>query len=362
MQFYYWDGALTQPELSYTRITGAPQHKSSSINVYGVMSSSCQDISECLLGTHACGPATTCKNTYGSYVCMDISLLDATDAVTDVNECTSKRCANYTNHTCYNTIGSYTCTCSAGTTHTLIYNESQLITTSAASVSTRLGADGVTLSLWVRANDVTNRYKPLLECVDGSNTGSVYYSLLFNAHTGVFMYMVGDMYVQHSDATGEYVPSSWVHIAVVHDLRGIYMYRNGVDVLFSASKYGFLSSDKAVCSIGRSVHEDLGYFVGRILAVYVWARPLSITEVCVCVVCACTRCVRECAHPVFVCVWMFESVLILCLCVYGCSRVCSSCVFVCMDAYCKAFVNTRGVYACYYLSVLVCVHGCILCM
>ncbi len=302
VQFYYWNASLTQPELSYTRATGTPQHKSSSVNVYSVTSSACQDVNECVLGTHTCAATTTCRNTYGSYVCMDVSLIDVTDAVTDVNECASKRCANYTNHTCYNTIGSFTCTCSTGTTHTLTFNDTQSETFT-PSKNTRLGPDGITLSLWVRASDATNRYQPLLECVDGDDTQRVYFALMFNAYTSVVQYAVDDVYVQHSDATGEYASSSWVHVAVVHDPRGIYMYRNGVNVLFSTFKYVFLSSDKATCGVGKSLSGDVGYFVGRMRAVYVWARPLSVAEVCL--MCVHTQCLVVC-----VCVCLMRAVYV----------------------------------------------------
>ncbi|XP_018543014.1 fibulin-1 isoform X2 [Lates calcarifer] len=76
---------------------------------------SCQDIDECALGTHNCGPDFTCTNTAGSFRChpkercADGFIQDAAGSCIDINECVAHSSPCLPGHTCINTVGSYTC-------------------------------------------------------------------------------------------------------------------------------------------------------------------------------------------------------------------------------------------------------------
>lgn len=76
---------------------------------------SCQDIDECTLGSHNCGPDFMCTNTAGSFrchpkeSCSDGFIQDAIGSCIDVNECLAHAGPCLPGHTCINTVGSYTC-------------------------------------------------------------------------------------------------------------------------------------------------------------------------------------------------------------------------------------------------------------
>ncbi|XP_037617123.1 fibulin-1-like isoform X2 [Sebastes umbrosus] len=75
----------------------------------------CQDIDECMLGTHNCGPEFLCTNTKGSFRChpkercSDGFMQDAMGSCSDINECLAHTSPCLPGQTCINTPGSYTC-------------------------------------------------------------------------------------------------------------------------------------------------------------------------------------------------------------------------------------------------------------
>uniref|UniRef100_A0A671VIF5 Fibulin-1 n=1 Tax=Sparus aurata TaxID=8175 RepID=A0A671VIF5_SPAAU len=75
----------------------------------------CQDIDECSLGTHNCGPDFLCTNTVGSFRChpkercSDGYIQDAIGSCIDINECVAYTTPCPHGQTCINTVGSYTC-------------------------------------------------------------------------------------------------------------------------------------------------------------------------------------------------------------------------------------------------------------
>lgn len=85
---------------------------------------SCEDVNECVLGTHNCSRGESCKNNHGSFQCIPIITCpsgfvpNAFDKCVDINECltVSQTCKN--GEKCINTIGSYRCqkliTCGPG--------------------------------------------------------------------------------------------------------------------------------------------------------------------------------------------------------------------------------------------------------
>lgn len=85
---------------------------------------SCEDVNECVLGTHNCSRGESCKNNHGSFQCIPIItcpsgfIPNAFDKCVDINECltVSQTCKN--GEKCINTIGSYRCqkliTCGPG--------------------------------------------------------------------------------------------------------------------------------------------------------------------------------------------------------------------------------------------------------
>ncbi|KAG8557891.1 hypothetical protein GDO81_016767 [Engystomops pustulosus] len=72
----------------------------------------CQDIDECLTGTHNCRPDQVCTNMRGSFSCLcPRGYQKRGEQCIDLDECsTSSPCAQE----CYNMIGSYICQCSPG--------------------------------------------------------------------------------------------------------------------------------------------------------------------------------------------------------------------------------------------------------
>ncbi|XP_077325480.1 fibulin-1 isoform X1 [Lithobates pipiens] len=76
---------------------------------------SCKDIDECTTGTHNCLPTFNCQNTPGSFRCrpkLQCSagfIQDALGNCIDINECVSLNAPCPPGQTCINTDGSYTC-------------------------------------------------------------------------------------------------------------------------------------------------------------------------------------------------------------------------------------------------------------
>ncbi|KAM3859071.1 fibulin-1-like [Diretmus argenteus] len=75
----------------------------------------CQDIDECALGTHNCGQDFACTNTPGSFRCHPREscgvgyLQDAVGSCIDINECVAPPGPCLPGQTCVNTVGSYSC-------------------------------------------------------------------------------------------------------------------------------------------------------------------------------------------------------------------------------------------------------------
>lgn len=76
----------------------------------------CEDVDECQQGTDLCPPRRTCRNTFGSFVCVCqsgfvIGTLWGSVQCRDINECLtgSHRCSRHAQ--CVNTDGWYTCQC-----------------------------------------------------------------------------------------------------------------------------------------------------------------------------------------------------------------------------------------------------------
>ncbi|XP_029453346.1 fibulin-1 [Rhinatrema bivittatum] len=75
----------------------------------------CKDIDECVTGTHNCLPSFSCQNTPGSFrcrpklQCQSGFIQDALGNCIDINECTSTSMPCPAGHTCVNTIGSFVC-------------------------------------------------------------------------------------------------------------------------------------------------------------------------------------------------------------------------------------------------------------
>ncbi|XP_030071151.1 fibulin-1 [Microcaecilia unicolor] len=75
----------------------------------------CKDIDECVTGTHNCLPSFICQNTPGSFrcrpklQCQSGFIQDALGSCIDINECTGGSMPCPIGHTCVNTIGSFVC-------------------------------------------------------------------------------------------------------------------------------------------------------------------------------------------------------------------------------------------------------------
>ncbi|XP_067236060.1 fibulin-1 isoform X3 [Chanodichthys erythropterus] len=75
----------------------------------------CEDIDECETGTHNCAAELVCQNTVGSFRCRPRVqcgagfIQDALGSCIDINECLSQTGPCPPGHMCFNTVGSYTC-------------------------------------------------------------------------------------------------------------------------------------------------------------------------------------------------------------------------------------------------------------
>ncbi|XP_075867740.1 fibulin-1-like isoform X2 [Nelusetta ayraudi] len=82
---------------------------------YELWDNSCKDINECALGTHNCGPDFVCNNTLGSFRCDPKDkcrggfMSDTVGSCIDINECITHVNPCPPSQTCSNTAGSYTC-------------------------------------------------------------------------------------------------------------------------------------------------------------------------------------------------------------------------------------------------------------
>ncbi|KAG7455868.1 hypothetical protein MATL_G00245510 [Megalops atlanticus] len=78
-------------------------------------SNNCKDIDECQVGTHNCAPEFECQNTVGSFRCRPRVqcgagfIQDALGSCIDINECLSQTGPCQPGQICLNTVGSYTC-------------------------------------------------------------------------------------------------------------------------------------------------------------------------------------------------------------------------------------------------------------
>ncbi|XP_010885442.2 fibulin-1 isoform X1 [Esox lucius] len=75
----------------------------------------CLDIDECALGTHNCGGDFECRNREGSFRCLprvpcgEGYIQDAVGTCIDINECLTQSSPCQPGQTCINTVGSYNC-------------------------------------------------------------------------------------------------------------------------------------------------------------------------------------------------------------------------------------------------------------
>ncbi|KAG8557890.1 hypothetical protein GDO81_016767 [Engystomops pustulosus] len=72
----------------------------------------CQDIDECLTGTHNCRPDQVCTNMRGSFSCLcPRGYQKRGEQCIDIDECSV---SSFCHHRCVNTLGSYYCQCNPG--------------------------------------------------------------------------------------------------------------------------------------------------------------------------------------------------------------------------------------------------------
>jgi hypothetical protein len=285
MQFYYWDSALSGKELARTRSVGTPQHTSSNTSVYGVTGSECADVNECALGTHSCAASDVCSNTFGSFFCADVSMSAAGDVLDDNNECTSRNnsCAllRAGPTSCINTLGSYSCACGNGTTNVVNLSRTEPLVT--LPNNTRLGSGGLTISLWVHVKDMQDQPQVLIECSRPHLTHAFMFLLAFSSGTNRFHYVLEEAGSAISNPRVAYA-AAWTHFSLVHSSRHtVAMYQDGAQVAESSLTYPFGDSDTVQCTFGGAVAaaNEAGRLVGRLQAVYIWARALNASEVSV---------------------------------------------------------------------------------
>ncbi|KAK9889438.1 hypothetical protein WA026_004707 [Henosepilachna vigintioctopunctata] len=78
----------------------------------------CEDVNECVRGTHKCNPTQICRNGVGYYTCgcpPGHHLNPETNHCEDIDECKYYKVC-YHNANCVNTVGSYRCDCKEGFT------------------------------------------------------------------------------------------------------------------------------------------------------------------------------------------------------------------------------------------------------
>ncbi len=321
--FYYWQGVLTPRELAYTREKGSPQHASPDVSVVGALSSQCRDMDECALDMYTCPQdLQTCLNTDGSYVCLG-DKNESGAVLQDVDECAAETNPCGSNMSCYNVIGGYSCFCRNSTSYTASFSGSNSLSLPAY---TRLGADGLTVSLWVRTRTLEDRLQPLLECfpqATGSGPDATFFLVAFNARTNTFKYMpvkngLQVMIVEHADTSALYT-GGWAHFAVVHDnLNVVSLYRDGALVTTARATYTFKDSSTADCRMGSAATWQLNNLTGWMQGVFMWARALDASEVR-----QWSACASVCASS------MLKHVVRLCAHVYLCSPICV-CTYACV--------------------------------
>jgi hypothetical protein len=292
--FYYWNDALTKEEVSYTRVTNLPQHTSENVHVYGALGSECKNINECELGLHQCTKPSVCIDNLGSYLCSDPLPAEFEEILSDDDECSMHNESCPENTTCANMLGSFICLCSEGTAYNISFTGSDPIY---LPDETRLGAHGLSLSLWVRSDAVEDRLQSLVEC-QPPVIGAPYFSVAYNSLTTSFVYMLSESQVASVDSSAASVMTNvsenstanasasdarhpvWVNFAMVHNKTGhVSMYVDGVLAATALQPYTFKDTNAAECTIGSSVRPYLSNFVGWMRGVYVWAQALNSTQV-----------------------------------------------------------------------------------
>ncbi|XP_078695151.1 uncharacterized protein LOC144924079 isoform X4 [Branchiostoma floridae x Branchiostoma belcheri] len=120
------DGQSCDPEchfpftyggITYNSCTNVDHHRPwcSFTAVYQGRWKNCDDVNECLQGSHSCHANAICSNTEGSYTCTcQDGFAGDGQSCTDIDECASGVHSCHSDASCTNTPGGFNCTCKPG--------------------------------------------------------------------------------------------------------------------------------------------------------------------------------------------------------------------------------------------------------